>query len=80
MKTVAIYTNGKSLFTFENYDKAAGVSHVNGITLHDQVSKNKARAMHESGQLHYVLGMGDRKVLKGISLSRKMSFDQFEVC
>lgn len=79
METVTVYTNGKNLFTLENYDKAAGVSHANGITIHSQVSKLKVRAMHENGQIHYISGMGDRKVLKGVSLNRKMTLKQFQI-
>lgn len=65
-----IYTNGKSLFTLENYDKTSGVSHANNITIHSVVSKLKARAMHSNGQLHYISGMGNRNVLCGIALKR----------
>jgi len=70
MKTTTIYTNGKSLFTLENYDKTAGVSHANEITIHSEVSKLKARAMHSKGQLHYIFGTGDRKAIAGVSLKR----------
>jgi len=66
MTTQTIYTNsiGK-LFTLENYDKVAGVCHAHGITKHSEMSKLKARAMHENGSLHYIFGIGDRKVLSG---------------
>ena len=74
-----IYTNEKSLFTLENYGKTAGVSYPNGITLHSEVSNLKARAMHESGQLHYLFGTGDRKELKGIALNRKMKLQNFTI-
>lgn len=70
MKTTTIYTNGKSLFTLENYSKSAGVSHANEITIHSEVSKLKARAMHSNGSLHYVFGIGDTKAIAGISLKR----------
>lgn len=70
MYTTTIYTNGKSLFTLENYSKSAGVSHANEITIHSEVSKLKARSMHSNGQLHYIFGTGDRKSLAGISLKR----------
>jgi len=69
MKTT-IYTNGKSLFTLENYDKTAGVSHANNITIHSEVSKLKARAMHSNGQLHYIFGTGNRNVIAGVALKR----------
>ncbi len=75
MKT--IYTNGKSLFTLNNYDKTAGVCHAHGITIHSEVSKLKARSMHENGTLHYVSGSGDRKELNGISLNRNLKLNNF---
>ena len=78
MKTV-IYTNGKSLFTLEDYSKTAGVSHVLGITLHSVVDVATARAMHERGQLHYIFGTGDRKELQNVSLNRKMKLNNFEI-
>lgn len=78
MKT--IYTNGKSLFTLENYGKTSGVCHVNGITIHSEVSDMKAREMHSNGTLHYVFGMGDRKEISGVSLSRKANkYKNFQV-
>ena len=79
MKKVTIYTNGKSLFTLENYGKTAGVSHVNEITFYKEVSKISARAMHTNGTLHYVIGMGDRKVLKGVALKRKQRLGNFDI-
>ncbi|HET8738064.1 MAG TPA: hypothetical protein VFM69_15845 [Pricia sp.] len=79
MENVIIYTNGKSLFTLEDYGKTAGVSHPLNITLHSEVSKITARAMHESGKLHYIFGTGDRKELAGIALNRKMKFENFEI-
>jgi hypothetical protein len=78
MKTT-IYSNGISLFTLRNYNKSAGVCHPLNITLHSQVSKLKARAMHERGQLHYISGMGDRKVLFSLSLNRGMAFKSFKI-
>tara|TARA_R110000824_G_scaffold34903_4_gene110139 strand:+ start:2496 stop:2735 length:240 start_codon:yes stop_codon:yes gene_type:complete len=78
MKTT-IYTNGISLFTLRNYNKAAGVCHALNITLHSEVSKLKARSMHENGQLHYISGMGDRKVLSALSLNRSMTFNNFNI-
>lgn len=79
MKTVTIYTNGISKFTLENFGKTAGVSHPNGITIDSEVSTLKQRAMHSRGQLHYVFGCGDRKVLSGVGLKRGMSINGFEV-
>ena len=80
MKTTKnIYTNGKSLFTLENFDKSAGVCHVHGITLKAQVSAHDARVMHEKGQLHYVYGMGDRKELAGLQLNRRIKLNSFTV-
>ncbi|WP_372938716.1 hypothetical protein [Seonamhaeicola sp.] len=79
METTRIYTNGISLFTLENYDKTAGVCHPLNITLHSEVSKLTARAMHERGQLHYVFGIGDRKELSGVALNRKMKLENFEI-
>jgi len=78
MKTT-IYTNGKSLFTLENYGKTSGVCHPHKITIHSEVSKLKARSMHERGQLHYVFGIGDRKELADVSLSRKMKLNNFQI-
>jgi hypothetical protein len=74
-----IYTNGKSLFTLSNYDKAAGVCHAHGITIHSEVSKLKARAMHENGSLHHVSGSGDRKELNSVSLNRNLKLNNFTV-
>lgn len=79
MKTVVIYTNGKSLLTLENYGKTAGVCHVNGITIHSEVSVLKARSMHSNGQLLYVSGIGDRKQLKDLQLKRGRNTDAFSV-
>ena len=79
MKTATIYTNGISLFTLENCDKTAGVCHPHNITLHSEVSKLKARAMHEAGKLHYVFGTGDRKELAGVSLNRKLKLNNFQI-
>jgi hypothetical protein len=70
MNTKTIYTNGKSLFTLENYSKSAGVSHANQITIHSVVTIRKARAMHSNGSLHYILGTGDSKHIAGLSLKR----------
>lgn len=79
METVIILKNELGvLFTLENYGKTAGVCHQNGITIHKEVSKSKARAMHEKGQLHYVFGVGDRKVLRG-NLRRGKTYGKFEV-
>ena len=76
---VTIYTSGKSLFTLENYDKIAGVCHPLNITVHSEVSKLKARAMHENGQLHHVYGIGDRKVLTDVNLKRGLNLVNFKV-
>ena len=77
MKKTTIYTNGNSLFTLENYGKTSGVSELHGIKIHSIVNKIKARAMHESGELHYIFGTGDRKELNGATLNRKMNFNNF---
>ena len=79
MKTTVIYTNGKSLFTLENYGKTAGVNHTLGITIHSTVDQLTARSMHERGQLHYVFGTGDRKELADIYLSRKLELRNFKI-
>ena len=79
MKTTTIYTNGKSLFTLENYDRTAGSCHPHNITVHSNVSENKARAMHENGTLHYIFGVGDRKVLADKKLNRNMKLEQFTI-
>lgn len=78
-KQVTIFTNGKSLFTLENYSLSAGVCHAHGITVHSKVSVLKKRAMHTKGQLHYVTGIGDRKVLAGISLYKGAELGSFKV-
>ena len=78
MKTTTIYTNGKSLFTLENYDKTAGASHVNGITIHSEVSIRVKRAMHERGQITYIQGIGDRKELKDVIITKKSKFINFK--
>jgi hypothetical protein len=70
MNAKTIYTNGKSLFTLENYSKSAGVSHANQITIHSVVTIRKARAMHSNGSLHYIFGTGDSKDIAGLSLKR----------
>ncbi len=80
MKKVTIYTNGESLFTLENYDKTAGVCHVNGITKHSEEDQIVVRAMHEKGQLHYVFGIGDRKEIANEKLRRNKKYGNFEVC
>lgn len=77
MKTV--YTNGKSLFTLEDFGKTAGVCEVNGITKHSEVNDITRRAMHSNGQLHYVFGIGNRKELKSLSLKRGMKLNSFQV-
>ncbi len=79
MENTTIYTNGKSLFTLEDYGKTAGVSHVNNITIHSEVSKLKKRAMHTNGELHYIFGTGDRKELSNVTLNRKMKLQNFEI-
>ncbi len=79
MKNTTIYTNGISLFTLENYDNTSGVCHNLNITFHSEVSKNKARAMHSNGQLHYIYGIGNRIELSGISLNRKTKLKNFEI-
>ena len=79
MKKVTIYTNGINLFTLENYDKTAGVCHPHNITMHSEVSQSIARRMHEGGKLHYIFGSGDRKVLAGVSLNRKMKLENFKI-
>ena len=76
---VSIYTNGKSLFTLENFNKTSGVCHPHNITFHSEVSILKARAMHENGQLHYVYGIGDRKALAGVSLKKSLNLENFKV-
>lgn len=79
METVRIFRNEKGVkFTLENYCKTAGVSHANNIVFDSEVSKLKARAMHERGQLHYIFGIGDRKALTG-KLRRGKAYGKFEV-
>jgi hypothetical protein len=76
---VTIFTNGKSLFTLENYQPSAGVCYAHNITVHSRVSILKKRAMHTGGQLHYVSGCGDRVVLNGVSLRRGQELGNFKV-
>lgn len=78
-KLTTIYTNGKSLFTLENYSKSAGVCHTNNITLHKEVSHLTAMSMHSSGKLHYIFGIGDTVELKDKYLNRNMKFKKFEI-
>ena len=61
-----VYTNGTHLFTLENYAKTAGVCHAHGITAHkESLTDLQIKALHERGKLHYIFGIGDRKVLRG---------------
>jgi hypothetical protein len=76
---VQIYTNGKSLFTLADFGKTAGASLANGISKHSQVSKLMSRHMHSIGQLHYISGTADRKVLSNILLNRKMKLSGFQI-
>lgn len=71
MKQVTVYTNGKSLFTLENYGKTAGVSHANGVSIHSIVSIFVKRAMHTNGSLHYIIGTGDMRHIANTALSRR---------
>ena len=80
METTSIYTNGTKLFTLENYGKAAGVCHANGITFHSTVNKLKAQAMHSKGQLSYVFGFGDSKHLaKEVRFKRNTTVGPFTI-
>ena len=79
MKTNTIYTNGKSLFTLEDFGKTAGTCEVNEIKKHSEVSDITRRSMHSKGQLHYIFGVGNRNELKGISLKRGMKLKSFKI-
>jgi len=79
MRTVTIYTNGISKFTLEDFGKTAGVCHPHNITIDSEVTPLQKRAMHSRGQLHYVFGTGDRKVLSAVSLKRVMKVEGFEI-
>lgn len=79
MKKATIYTNGKQLFTLESYGKTAGVCHENNIAIHSEVDKGNARAMHEKGQLHYIFGIGDSKVLSNATLKRGKTIGKFTI-
>lgn len=74
-----VYSNGYSLFILKNYDKASGVCHQLGITIHSVVDNINARAMHENGQLHYIFGIGNRKELSGAPLNRRMKLKNFKI-
>ncbi|MFL1601817.1 hypothetical protein CRP19_000071 [Riemerella phage vB_RanS_CRP19] len=76
---VTIFTNGKQLFTLEDYQPQAGVCHANNITIHSKVSKLEARAMHERGQLFYIFGIGDSKHLRDNILKKGIKIDCFKV-
>lgn len=79
MEKVTILRNEVGVrFTLENYDRVAAVSHPNNIVFDKEVDKSTARAMHERGQLHYVIGTGDRKELTG-RLRRGKTYGKFEV-
>ena len=79
MKNTVIYTNGKSLFTLENYNKVSGVCHSNGIVIHSEVSHLMARAMHENGRLHYIFGIGDRAAIANKPLKRGLLLGKFKI-
>ena len=78
-KTTTIYTNGKSLFTLSNYDKVSGICHANGIMIAKEVTQRVARSMHENGCLFYIGGIGDRKVLKNITLKKGLRIENFSI-
>lgn len=79
MTTVKTFTNGKSIFTLENYDWTTGVSIPNGIIFYKAISIEEKRKLHSNGSLHYVYGSGDRKVLKNTPLKRGKVYGKFEV-
>ena len=75
-----IYTNGNQLFTLENYDKTAGISELNQISIYDEVTKFTARAMHSTGSLFYIFGIGDRKFLnKQQDFKKNIKINNFEI-
>lgn len=76
MKT--IYTNGKQLFTLENYGKNIGACHANGITVHSHVTDHIKRVMHSKGQVQYIFGIGDSKDLAG-NLKRGKKVGSFTI-
>lgn len=78
-KLTTIYTNGKSLFTLEDYGKKAGVCHANNITIHSEVSHRVGMAMHSTGKLHYIFGIGDTIELKDKYLNRSMKLNKFTI-
>ena len=78
-KTTTIYTNGKSLFTLSNYDRVSGICHANGIMIAKEVTQRVARSMHENGSLFYIGGIGDRKVLKNITLKKGLKIENFSI-
>jgi hypothetical protein len=80
MKKVNIFrTKLGQLITLENYGATAGVCHAHGITFEKQVYQNQAQAMHSMGQLQYVIGVGDRKVLVERPLRRGKTYGNFKV-
>jgi len=79
MKEIVIYTNGSQLFTLENYDRGAGICRPLNITIHSIVSEIRARYLHSHGTIHYVSGIGDRRVLVENKLRRNFNIDNFKV-
>lgn len=78
MKITQIFQNqAGTLFTLEDYDKVSGVCHANGITQHSEMLDLQRRAAHESGQLHYVFGIGDRKFLR--DFKKRGTYGPFDV-
>ena len=78
MKTT-IYTNGKALFTLENFTPSGAVSPVNGIKIHSKMSDLKRRTMHSNGNLHYVFGIDNLKHLKDVNLKRNKKYGKFTI-
>ena len=77
--TKAIYTNGVSFFTMEDYAKRQGAVSVNGIRLHGEWTREQVRAAHANGSIHRVFGMGDTKHLTGLAMRRGTNVGSFEI-
>lgn len=79
MKTITIFTNGKILFTLEDYCPAAGVCHSLGITQYRKVDESIKNKMHASNELYYIKGTGNRKEISNKELYKGIVLDNFTV-
>ncbi len=74
-------------FILKDFQPSASVCYPNQIVpaFYDEngkpemTSQSMVRAMHERGQLHYIYGSGDRKVLTNAILKRGKKIENFEI-